>query len=87
MAAAKKEALKRPKAKSQVAYLPASGSSAWAAWPAVSTVTPAVWRVAAQATTMAKATTSVTTQPAMTSRRDIPYCSGLMPFSTTAACR
>ena len=70
MLAANTEALKSPKAKSALAYLPASGRSARAASFAVSMCPPALWMVAAQASTMKNATTSVTMQPTTTSRRD-----------------
>src|SRR6202041_1517314 len=69
--AAKKPALKRPKAKSTKAYWPASGFMASAANEASwMDVMPWVQRVAAQATTMNHATTSVKTEPTITSMRE-----------------
>ena len=36
---------------------------------------------------MNQATTSVNTQPRITSQRDAAYCRAVMPFSTIDACR
>jgi len=68
--AEKSEALKSPKAKRAAQWAPASGRSACAASAAVSIGTPPACSVAAQATMMKKATTSVKMQPLTTSRRE-----------------
>ena len=70
MLAANSDALKRPKAKSELAQLPASGRNATAASFADSMCPPALKMVAPQASTMKNATTSVTMQPTTTSSRD-----------------
>ena len=88
MAAESSEALINPMANSSEAYLPASGRSANAAWAApVISCWPLLCRVAAQATTMKNATTSVMMQPMITSQRLSGYSFLPIPFSTMEACR
>src|SRR4249919_893765 len=69
MAAASSDAPSSPAPNSTVANEPASGRSAMAASPASLMCTPALWRVAAQATAMASPITPVSAEPMTTSIR------------------
>src|SRR5271168_1604275 len=84
IAAESSEALMSPMANSSEANLPANGFNATAASAASPILRwPDSYNVAAQATTMKNAITSVTMQPRITSQRDSEYCLLSMPFSTT----
>ena len=88
IAAESSEALISPMANSSEAYLPASGRSATAACAAsVISCWPLLCSVAAQATTMKNATTSVMMHPMITSQRLSGYSFFPMPFSTIEDCR
>src|SRR3989338_8471608 len=84
---AKMAELNNPNAKSQLAYSPAKGFKANAASLTVSTRTPALNNVAAQATTIKNATIHATTHPTITSSRTCLYSSALIFFSTIVDCR
>src|ERR1019366_9249003 len=88
MAAESIDAFASPTANSRVANLPANGARASAASAAsVISRCPDLYKVAAHATTIKNAITSVTTQPRITSHRDSEKCFSVIPFSTIDACR